>query len=305
MTNSESPSFIQKIKNWPHETKIAALDWAIFGILGLVMFLAYAKTIFLNFQPQEALIFMKIIRLSVVSGIPEFLISGILYLIFKSKFNYRLSVFFHGVVASMTGFLAYAIFGGLMSFDRLYGSAFGLYCSFLYIFLYYALLNLVLLIHERKNRKTDDSSKKELSSNGKTGERSKTIIVVLTFVILAVAFLIIYNIYNTDLTFMEKIDSIIFLVPLVLSLYISYKLLFKKEITSRTLAYLPLSCLMSWLFTLLILILGDIFSLGPSPFEDTTIQAIKYSFALFIAGFLYVFCIWILSKINPFNKSTD
>jgi len=156
----------------------------------------------------------------------------IAYKILKSTFNYNLSFFFQSSVTFTQGVMILYVIFAYATYDMNFPTSEFLWAyAVLFMFLYFVFMNLLSVIRNFKEAKEET----KLKDTTKIG---MVIISGLIFIVCLI-FIVLYDYqFIKEIPIFELIS--LFLIPFVF-LYGFYKLLFKKEITGRNFAYLPVS----------------------------------------------------------------
>ncbi|WNY26354.1 hypothetical protein MsAm2_01140 [Methanolapillus ohkumae] len=291
-------SLYTNLKAWSRETKIAALDCAFFILIILMYFFFVLRLFLLGYTDTE--IFAKpvfeLLLLYTILILIGLIVPGVLYYIFKSKFQYSLFVFFHGSVAFMTALIFFVLMNGFSSFDNPthIPPKYFLFYSILYVFLYFALFNSIFVLHEHSTNQTNPKK----ADNDKFV--SKIQIVILMWIVFLFGIFVLYYLENPEYIEDVWFDQYLF-IPILASLFIFYKIFFKKEVTTRNLGYFPLSVLITVLLQIPISIFSSFFSENFN-FSGTLGYETEAALILFIAGFAYILIVWILTKVYLFLK---
>ncbi|WNY26355.1 hypothetical protein [Methanolapillus ohkumae] len=296
-STNESAVILQKIKTWPHETKIAAFEWTLLVFLPVLFStLTFIFSLPSLVQPATPIPDELILKGLFSSGefILFFILFGlilpaVLYLIFKSKFNEKLSVFFYGSLFFLYSELLFSALRNFVAFDRFIEiqSDFKVFYLILCVLFYFALIRFIFLVHEQTKRK----SKGENNS-------FQLIISFLILILILCTGILFYHL--DDSVFTAYFGEVFFIIlSILLSLYMFYKFLFRKEVTPRSLGYLPLSILITFFMSFVTAI---IFLELNNRFFNFDAGGLVEFLGGIVAGFVYILTVWILAKMYSLLK---
>ncbi|WNY25877.1 hypothetical protein [Methanolapillus millepedarum] len=290
--------------HWSHNLTISILDllallvfYILISLVPIYLFLFY----FLHDGSLTTNVVIESVNpvvnlLTIVFG------TGILYALFRRPFQYQMNVFFHGIIFAIFYVFVYS-FLLLTNLHDLILSGPGQVLSVLYLItLYFALINL-LLVH-KENRSRSETFKKKVA------------ITFLTFMVLLFLFVYWYGFFalnlNPSLNFMFLMILIFeFFFLVVFSTLVFYKLFFGKgHLTSREIAYSPLSLFVISLGGLLILLIFEylLFGLFSRFLEPISMEALNVidlvikAVSFFAAAFIYMGVIAVFFKGYKFVR---
>ncbi|MDV0447811.1 hypothetical protein MsAg5_17280 [Methanosarcinaceae archaeon Ag5] len=305
---SNLQKLILKIKNWPHELRVAVLDWLFWIMVPLFLSLdsLVTRAIAEDASRSDLISLGDVVLFSLLLII----LPAALYFTFRSKFKYKLPVLLYGSVTFMGAYLFFRMIENFNSFDN-YGyawSRFEMVYPVFYLFLYFTVVNLIFVIREYKNKAQSKSNviqnRESNPENDDSGFKSRVLIVTLMAIVLLCAAAIIYHYENR--TFMNYFLGGMFpSLIIALSLLIFYKYLFKKEVSTRQIGYVPFSIQVTFIIYFVISILSFVIldSISYSILQNQIISFVL-SFVLCIpAGFIYIIFMLGLTKICLFFKN--
>ncbi|MDL2261806.1 hypothetical protein LJC08_06235, partial [Methanimicrococcus sp. OttesenSCG-928-J09] len=230
-------------KKQPRELKLAIIECTIICILAFAAPLIYLIPKILDYDtltaagtPFSTILFM--FAGMILPFLLIILIGTVLYLNMKNIFNYPWESLFHGIIFSIFSMYTFLLYTGIISTaNPLVVRPDNAHIYWLPIIFFFPLVhNSILVFREAYTRQKSSNFQIKFTITSLIGV---TLVILATFVSLLedAAFVREY-----DLTFMLMLPASVIII-------VMYKLLFRKQITTRSIAYFPLALFLTYLIS--------------------------------------------------------
>lgn len=291
------------LKKQPRNLKIAIAECAIICLLAFAAPLVYIipqLVELINYNTSAAQVSLSSLFFGFLGLILPFLliilIGTVLYFNLRTVFNYPIESLFHGIIFSIFGMYAFLLYTGIIALaNPLVVRPDNAHIYWLPIIFFFPIVhNSILLFREAYTHQKSDNFKYKLNI---TILIAIMLLVIGTFVSLLEdeAFVREYNL------------TLILLLPASAVIAVMYKLLFRKPVTTRSVAYFPLALFLTYLISFNIAPgFPDMLTRSFSMTEYASYMAIGCLVAFILMLIIRVFNIfnsWALSKFDESNDS--
>ncbi|WNY25522.1 hypothetical protein [Methanolapillus millepedarum] len=240
-----------------------------------------------------------------------FLFAGIFYISFRNMFHYGQNVLFHGIIFFIyaTAFIDSIVFNLYLNREPV-GFLMNLALMIWVLFFYFTAINVLNLISDKSELGMLVFGKiSEISSSFK----QKTGVIAASIAMLTFTFLsLFYSMTDIGIYPVYIFESAGTFTAVTVFLYLAYRLFFKKPLTSRAIAYFPVSLFMLILNFAAFLSFGartGILRFIPSPatiFAETmpflATHWVSFLFMCLMNVFFYMLWVWLGWKSYSFVK---
>ncbi len=279
---------ISAFQEQPKKTKYAAIECLFFCLLAFGAPLLYFLPVLANFSSfqngKEVIIyaFWQFLGM-ILPFILIILIGTVLYVNLRIVFDYKLTVLFYGIMFSVFSMYTFLLYNSVILIaNPLAGRPENGHIYWLLIIFFYPLiLNSVLLYRELFGEKRSENFQARVTLGA-------LLVVVYLILALCVGFL-------EDPAFVKEFNlTFLLLVPATVVLWVMYKLLFRKPVTNRSIAYLPLAVFLIYLIS---------FQFSPGFPEMLTRSFVLPEYVYYMAvccavSIVFMILVWLINRIG-------
>lgn len=279
---------ISAFQQQPKKTKHAAIECLFFCLLAFTAPLLYFLPVLANFNllpnGKQLLIYAFWQFLGMIMPFLLIIMIGtVMYVNLRIIFDYKLPVLFYGIMFSVFSMYTFLLYNSITTIAN--PSAVrpenGHIYWLLIVFFYPLILNSVLLFRGLRSKEKSENFQIKVTWGALLG-------VVFLILSICVGFL-------EEPAFVKEFNlTFLLLVPATVVLGMMYKLLFRKPVTSRSIAYLPLAIFLIYLIS---------FQISPG-FPDMLTRGfdlseyISYMAVGCLVSFIFMIFVWLVNRIG-------
>lgn len=279
---------ISAFREQPKKTKYAAVECLFFCLLAFTAPLLYFLPVLANldsFSNGKAVFIYAFWQFAgmILPFILIIFIGAVLYVNLRIVFDYKLTVLFYGIMFSIFSMYTFLLYNSviLIANPLAVRPENGHIYWLLIIFFYPLILNSVLLFRELSGGKKSENFQLRITLGA-------LLFVVYLILALSVGFL-------EDPVFVKEFNlTFLLLIPATIVMWIMYKLLFRKPVTNRSIAYLPLAVFLIYLIS---------YNISPG-FPDMLTRSFAFSeYAYYMAvgcivSFIFMIFVWLINRLG-------